>query len=319
MKFSRTNTMILGLVLILVAAVTFMISWSGGDENIARELDAEPEISVYFHETGEMRTMKLEEYLAGVVAGEMFPDWPLEAYAAQAIFARSFTFAFLAEGGLQDKYGADISTNIQEAQAYNEAAITPEIKQAIEMTRGEVMTYDNRYIKAWFHAYSGGHTTTAKEGLNYQDPEPPYITSVKLPENEFIPADDANWQVQYSLAELQPLLAKAGVSVGEIQDVQISERGATNRVTQVEISGTENTQTIHGANFRIAVDSTKMKSTLVDEWQVADGVLTITGKGYGHGVGLSQWDAYKMARDGMEPEAIATSFFQGVEIKKIYD
>ena len=76
---------------------------------------------------------------------------------------------------------------------------------------------------------------------------------------------------------------------------------------------------MHGAEFRIAVDSTKMRSTLVTDWQVNDGVLTIGGTGYGHGVGLSQWDAFKMAKEGKSPQEIATSFFKDVEIKKLYD
>ena len=58
--------------------------------------------------------MPMEEYIAAVVAGEMFPDWPVEAYAAQAIFARSFTMDFIAAGEVKDKYGADVSTNIEE-------------------------------------------------------------------------------------------------------------------------------------------------------------------------------------------------------------
>ena len=75
-----------------------LISWSGDDSNIVRELENEPTLTVYINETGQIKEMKLEEYLAGVVAGEMFPDWPVEAYAAQAIFARSFTMDFVSQG-----------------------------------------------------------------------------------------------------------------------------------------------------------------------------------------------------------------------------
>jgi len=303
----------------MIAVVIVMVSWSGYRDDIAREMKEEPQITVYFNETGEKRSMGLEEYLMGVVAGEMFPDWPVEAYGAQAIFARSFTLALIAEGGLRDKYGADISTNIEEAQAYNPDAITPEIRQAVEATRGQVLTYENRYVKGWFHAYSGGMTTSAKEGLNYQDPEPPYIKSVKLGENEYVPEDVRNWEAKYTLAELQGLLAAKGINVGQIQDLKITERGPTDRVTEIRVIGTEGSDTIHGADFRIAVDSTKMKSTLVTDWEVADGVLTIRGTGYGHGVGLSQWDAFKMAKEGKSPQEIAASFFEGVEIKKLYD
>src|SRR5690606_25717628 len=113
-------------------------------------------------ETGEKKDMPIEEYITGVVAGEMKPNWPLEAYAAQAILARSFTMEFISRGGTRAKHGTDISTDHEEAQAYNANNITPIIRRAVEMTRGEVMTYRDQYIRAWFHSYSGGHTTTAK-------------------------------------------------------------------------------------------------------------------------------------------------------------
>ncbi len=318
MGLPKEYRIVLGLALVFIAIAAVMISWSP-DNNIAREIDEEPEITVYFHETKDKQTMKLEEYLMGVVAGEMFPDWPIEAYAAQAIFSRSFTMAFIAEGGLKDKYGTDISTNIEEAQAYNSDAVTPEIRQAVEMTKGEVMTYDNRYVKGWFHAYSGGMTTSAKEGLNYQEPEPPYIKSVDFGDNEYTPEDVTHWQVDYDADELQQLLATAGIDVGELKNLEVTGKGKTNRITEIKISGTEGIKTMHGADFRIAVDSTRMRSTLVSKWEFADGVLHIEGRGYGHGVGLSQWDAYKMAKEGKSPQEIATSFFNNVEIKKLYN
>lgn len=317
--FSQGYRVVAGMILVLIAVVVVMVSWSGGRDDIAREMDKEPQITVYFNDTGEKKSMGLEEYLLGVVAGEMFPDWPVEAYGAQAIFARSFTLALIAEGGLRDKYGADISTNIEEAQAYNPGAITPEIRQAVEATRGQVLTYENRYVKGWFHAYSGGVTTTAKEGLNYQDPEPPYIKSVKLGSNEYASEDVKNWEARYTLEELTGLLAEAGINVGQIKDLKITERGPTDRVTEITVIGADGTDKIHGADFRIAVDSTKMRSTLVTDWDVSDGTLTIKGTGYGHGVGLSQWDAFKLAKEGKSPQEIAAYFFEGVEIKKLYD
>ncbi|MGB4249493.1 MAG: stage II sporulation protein SpoIID, partial [Limnochordia bacterium] len=66
-------------------------------------------------------------------------------------------------------------------------------------------------------------------------------------------------------------------------------------------------------------DSTKMKSTLVREFSFQDGVLRISGTGYGHGVGLSQWDAFMLAKEGKSPEEIVQTFFEGVTIRKIYE
>ena len=201
MNFKKNQGIVLGLVLVVIASVTLLISWSGDDRNIVRELQEEPMLSVFVNETGQIHEMMLEEYLAGVVAGEMFPDWPVEAYAAQAIFARSFTMDFIAAGGVKDKYGADVSTSIQETQAFNPEAVTNDIRRGVEMTRGQVMTYDNRFVRGWFHAYSGGITARAKEGLDYKEDEPPFTASVKLPENEYVLDDikEASWLLLVSM------------------------------------------------------------------------------------------------------------------------
>lgn len=315
----KNQVVVLGLMLVAIASVVMLISWSGDDSNIVRELEEEPTLTVYVNETGEIKQMKLEEYLMGVVAGEMFPDWPVNAYAAQAIFARSFTMDFVSQGGVKDKYGADVSTSIEETQAYNPAAITAEIRRGVEMTRGQVMTYDNRYVRGWFHAYSGGITARAKEGLDYQEEEPPFTKSVRLPENEYAPEEVKAWEVEYSAGELRNLLAQRGVNVGEITGVEILERGPTERITRLMVKGSQGEQEMTGPEFRLAVDSTKMKSTLVREFSFQDGVLRISGTGYGHGVGLSQWDAFMLAKEGKSPEEIVQTFFEGVTIRKIYE
>ncbi len=319
MSFEKNRAIVLGLVLVVILSATLLISWSRDDRNIVRELQQEPGVSVYVNETGQIQEMQLEEYIAAVVAGEMFPDWPVEAYAAQAIFARSFTMDFIAAGGVKDKYGADVSTSIEETQAFNPNAVTDDIKKGVEMTRGQVMTYDNRFVRGWFHAYSGGITAEAKEGLDYSEEEPPFTKSAKLPDNEHVPEDVKNWTAEYSAGELKNLLARTGLNVGDIQGMEITERGPTERITQITVQGTTGEETITGPAFRLAVGSTKMKSTLVEDFTFADGVLTVTGTGYGHGVGLSQWDAYMLAQEGKSPTEIVETFFDGVKIRKIYD
>lgn len=318
MAFKKNHAVVLGLVLIAIASTTLLISWSKDDRNIVRELEKEPELTVYVNETGQIQKMLLEEYIAGVVAGEMFPDWPLEAYAAQAIFARSFTMDFISQGGVKDKYGADVSTSINETQAFNPSAVTDDIKKGVAMTRGQVMTYENRFVRGWFHAYSGGITARAKEGLDYREDEPPFTKSVSLPENKYVPADVQNWTAEYSGAELKGLLAKTGLNVGEITNVKITEHGPSKRIAKLEVEGSQGKKEISGPEFRLAVDSTKMKSTLVKELVFADGKLKISGTGYGHGVGLSQWDAFMLAKEGKNPIQIVETFFQGIKMRQIY-
>ncbi len=303
-----------GAVVLLLVGIGFALR----QRDVDFALEREPQISVYDNKTGAIFHLPMEEYIAGVVAGEMYPNWPREAYAAQVIFARSFTFAHMEEGGMKERYGTDVSTDITETQSYNEDAITKELRAAVESTRGMVMVYDNDYVKAWFHAYSGGVTASAKEGLDYQGDEPPYIRVVRLPENEYAPLDVTDWQASYSEADLRARLAMSGVDVGKIQDIQITERGETERITRLEIRGEKKTKEITGPAFRLAVDSTIMRSTLVSEFLFDGESLVIRGKGYGHGVGLSQWDAYKLAREGKDAKSIVLTFFPLVRLTKLY-
>ena len=92
----------------------------------------EPEITVFMHETNEKKSMKMEEYIAGVVAGEMKPEWPVEALAAQAILARTFTMEAIESKGGVPARGTQASTDIKEFQAYDAKAITENVRKAGE-------------------------------------------------------------------------------------------------------------------------------------------------------------------------------------------
>ena len=274
--------------------------------------DSEPTITVFMHETNEKKSMKLEEYITGVVAGEMKNDWPLEALAAQAIIARTFTLeAMESKGGVPER-GTQASTDIKEFQAYNAKAINDNVKKAVEMTRGQVITYQGKLAKTWFHASAGGMTTSAKAGLNYRDAEPPYIQSVSSPD-ELAPADVQKWTVKFPAAKVLEAMAKQGKKVDKLEKFAIQERGQSKRATIFVVNG--QTQ-VAAPEFRVAIGSTELKSTLLDSVSMEGDQVVFTGKGYGHGVGMSQWGANKMAKDGKKPEEIVGHYYKGVTIEK---
>lgn len=153
-------------------------------DKVSRGEGKEPVLNVYEIQTHSVKEMKLEDYVAGVVAGEMENYWPVEALAAQAILARTYVLEFITDKGGSKYTDADISTDFEEAQAWNPKNINDRIKKAVEMTRGEVAAYKGNYIKAWFHSHAGGITATAKEGLNFKEAEPPYIKVTKSPDSD---------------------------------------------------------------------------------------------------------------------------------------
>lgn len=273
---------------------------------------AEPDITVYMHQTGEKKTMKMEEYIAGVVAGEMKADWPVTALAAQAILARTFTLQAIEEKGGVPARGTQASTDIKEFQAYNAQAVNDNVRKAVEMTRGMVITYQGKPIHAWFHSSAGGITATAKEGLDFKETEPPYIESVMSPDDA-APADVQNWKATFSKKEVMDVLAKQGHALATLDSVEIGSKGPSGRATTLVFN--KNLQ-VSGPELRVGLGSSKLKSMLLDKVEVAGDQVIFTGKGYGHGVGMSQWGANKFAAMGKTAEEIIGNYFRNVVIEK---
>lgn len=278
------------------------------------KMTEEPTIKVFMHENGQIKDMKMEEYITGVVAGEMKNDWPLEALAAQAIIARTYTVhAMETKGGVPNR-NADASTDIKEFQAYSAESINDNVKKAVEMTRGMILTHQDKPIKGWFHASAGGKTAKAKPGLNYPYDEPPYTQSVKSPD-DLAPADVKKWEAVFTKQEVIAALKKLNVSVDTLKSIKIEQKDESGRAVTLKIN---DEHVISGPDFRVELDSMKLKSMLLDEIDVDDddNEVEFEGKGYGHGVGMSQWGAHKMAKENKNYEKILKHYFKDVALEK---
>ncbi|MBQ7825972.1 MAG: SpoIID/LytB domain-containing protein, partial [Clostridia bacterium] len=273
-----------------------------------------PLLKVYDIKAEKMEKLSVEEYLPAVLAGEMAGDWPLEALKAQAILARTFVLQFVSEK--ESRYeGADISTDIEEAQAYNADAINDRIRQAVRETRGLVLNAGGELPYAWFHAHSGGLTARAKEGLDYEKDEPGYTQCVKGMEDDEAPAEAARWQAAFTMDEVIAAARDAGAVISKVTGISVGQRGESGRATTLIISGKE----VSAPAFRIAIGSTKMRSCLLESLKVEDNQVKMAGKGYGHGVGMSQWGAYAMAKQGRNAEEIVTHYFAGVTLDQAWE
>lgn len=289
---------------------------SGGfvlPDDIRVDTEGVPQLRVYIQAEKEIREMDLETYLQGVLAGEMKNDWPEEALRAQAILARTFVIRFITEK--QSKYaGADISTDIEEAQAYDAAGVNDRIKEAVRSTRGQIVCYEGEPIYAWFHAHAGGRTATAAEGLSYKK-EAPYTQSVESRESEKAPEDDTAWTASFPSEEAARAAAETGVKINApVRQIRMGEKGESGRVKEILI----NNQSVPANEFRIAIGSEKMKSTLLTDVNYENDTLTLSGKGYGHGVGMSQWGAYAMAEEEKDARDIIQYYFRGVDIVQMW-
>jgi len=282
---------------------------------ISQGENKEPKVKVYLTEGQRVEEMKFEDYVVGVLAGEMSNNFPEKALEAQAILARTFVMEFVTEKG-QSKYeGAHVSTDIEEAQAWNAKEVNDKIINAVANTRGQVLLHDGRYVKAWFHAHAGGMTATAKEGLGYKEQEPPYIQVVESPDSKKAPPEAAKWTAQFTKQEIKNAMEKIGKKPMDFNSIEIVNRGPSGRATELKIGE----ETVEAAAFRVALDSTKMKSTKLESITVSGDQVNMSGTGYGHGVGMSQWGAYQMAEEGKSVKDIINHYFKGVEIVKLWE
>ncbi len=274
----------------------------------SREPQREPTLTLFDHETEEKKEIKMEEYIAGVVAAEMDPNWPVEALAAQAVIARTFTLGELQrKGGVRDLHQTDVCTSPEHFQAYDASRVNERVKRAVEMTRGKVITYRGNLVRAWFHSHSGGITSVPEEGLGLGDVDAPYLKvmrDIDLPH-------EARWTASFTREEIIEAASEVGVSLQDVKSVRLGEKGPSGRIRTLIIDG----KSIPAPEFRVAIGSKKMRSTLVEEVRIEGGAVIMKGRGFGHGVGMPQWSAKTMAEQGKSPEDIIKFYYKGVAIE----
>ena len=277
--------------------------------------DGLPVLEVFVLAEETIRPMDIETYLCGVVAGEMRNDWPMEALRAQAILARTFVLKFVTEKDSRYE-GADVSTDITEAQAYNEESINDRVLEAVRSTAGMVLVDENGELPyTWFHAHSGGRTALAVEGINWQGKEPGYTTVTEGLDSDAAPDDAKAWSATFSAKEFLAACRSAGAVIETAKEVIVKEKGDSGRAVTLSVDGIE----VNAARLRLALGSTVMRSTLLTELSSDGKEVRMAGKGYGHGVGMPQWGAYALAQDGYPGEEIASYYYKGLTLVRLWE
>ena len=272
-----------------------------------------PTLSVYNVKDKSTSEMDVETYVMGVVAGEMKNDWPLEALKAQAILARTFTLKFCQDKS--SKYeGADISTDVTEAQAYAAGDVNERVRQAVNATRGQAMAYNGEYPYAWFHAHSGGMTELPSAALDYEKDDPEYLKPVRSRESGKAPDEVKHWTATFTKAQVLKACADTGVKLDRLESIEVGEKGASGRARTLLVNG----KPVSAPSFRLQIGANRLKSALIEAIEVEGNQVTFKGRGFGHGVGMSQWGAYAMAESGKTAEDIIHHYFSDVNIVKLW-
>lgn len=247
----------------------------------------------------------LEDYLQGVVPKEMSPQWPMEALKAQAVAARSFVLYHKAKSRQKD-YDVSASTNFQVYGGIKSE--TPFTNQAVKNTKGKIMAYRGTPILAYFHANSGGMTEDAKSAWTT---DIPYLKSVKDECSSIAP--QVLWEKSFTLDAISQALSEKGIYVGDIEKLEISDTSPSGRAKRIRITGQKGRTVLPGNDFRMKMNPALIKSTLFQIVSNGNSV-TFRGRGSGHGVGMSQWGAYIMAKQGLSFADILKHYYADVDL-----
>ena len=278
------------------------------DEEIKFYFDSNTIVRIKRSETGEIDKIPLEEYIVGVISGEMPASFELEALKAQATAARTYVMKKIIDN--KDKEYDVIDTTLNQVyldtdslkkrwqDKYNE--YINKMKTAVKDTQGQYLTYKSEIIDALYFSTSVGSTENSEEVFVSALP---YLRSV-----------DSSWDAEVSPVfsenndfSLQEFYNRLGLKYSEKLDIEILEKTSTGRVKQIKINGVifDSSSIVNKLNLRSNHFSIQKDGN----------ILSVTTKGYGHGVGMSQYGAQAMALKGYSYDEILKYYYQNVDIK----
>ncbi len=257
-----------------------------------------------------VNVVDIESYVKGVLVHEISPKWPLAAIKAQAVAAR--TYALYQRQVMKDKL-YDVTADVSSQVYGGSKAEKDRTNRAVNFTAGEVLTYKDKVFPAYFHATCGGMTEKASE-LWKIDAEP--LAGGRL--CSFCSSSPHYfWKKVLDLKTLRERLGDRYVLKGEPANLAVKERNPTGRVRTLVIKDKkDNTMEISAKDFRQLVGPDVVRST---NFSIAleQGKVILSGKGWGHGVGLCQWGALGMARQGYDYEKILGFYYPGAKLQRL--
>jgi stage II sporulation protein D len=263
-------------------------------------------VRVYLEDENKIVNVPLEEYIVGVLAGEMPANFNIEALKAQAVASRSYVLSKMSQNtdNIYDVINTKINQvylteeELKEKWQDNYVDNINKIKQAVIETAGEYLTYDGSIVEALFFSTSPGITENSEEVFKN---EIPYLRSVSSSWDDISPA--YNEEVTYTKEEF---FNRLSLPFSDSVNIEITSQTSTGRIKELKI----NNQLFTSSKV---VECLDLRSTFFTIKDNGDNII-ITTKGYGHGVGMSQYGAEGMAENGYTYDQILKYYYTNVEI-----
>lgn len=287
-------------ILILIFVFVVLVSMFKKTNSQNEEHPNEKIVYMTIDKTKDIVELSLDEYLKGVLYAEMPGSFNIEALKAQAVAARTYTLKKLASSD-------HICNNPAHCQAWNdplESEYYEKISQAVNETKNQELTYLGEPIEAFFHSSSGGKTENSE---NVWKNSKPYLVSVESPgEEKIMSSFYSTKEVTFSeLADkINAYKNKKVITINNLKNkIKILSRTDGNRVKELKIQNT----ILSGTEIRTIFDLRSSNFTIEEK----DKSIIFKVSGYGHGVGMSQWGAEVMARNGTTYKEILYHYYPG--------
>jgi len=268
-----------------------------------QSLSIEEKVSVY-RGNGTVLTLSMNDYLIGVVASEMPASFPVDALKAQAIVARTYVKKKLKNGGILTD---DVSTQVYKDESYLRSIWKQDfdfyynkIQKAVLETDGMTVRYQGDYIEAIYHSTSNGKT---EDAVHVWGNSVPYLTSVNSVWDQY-----AGTYLRTVEKDLFTIFQIFGINFQEPLTIEVLSRNESGRISSIRVGN----QSYTGVQFRNLLG---LRSADFDI-EIQDGKLFITTRGYGHGVGMSQYGAKGMAEAGYSYLQILSHYYPGTLVTK---
>lgn len=258
----------------------------------------------------EIESVPLEEYVVGVVSGEMPASFEMEALKAQSVASRTYVLKKMisnvdnaydvVDTVSNQVYLDDESLKVKWGDNYDK--YINKIKEAVNSTKGEYLEYDGDIIDAFYFSTSNGYTEDS--GVIFQK-SLPYLKSVESEWDKEV----ANAFYSTTSISLQEFYEKLGLEYNNELKVEILEKSDSNRVVRLKINGIE-------FKAKDVYSKLGLRSYDFEFVQVGSNII-INTKGYGHGVGLSQYGALGMAKEGYRYKEILEHYYVGTDLVKL--
>ena len=255
-------------------------------------------------------TMPIEEYIVGVLAGEMPINFELEALKAQAVASRSYALKRIEYNKDKEYDVVDSVLNqvylseeyLKEAWGINYVKNINKLRKAVNETIDEYLVYEDKVVDALFFSTSNGYTENSENVFNFKTA---YLTSVQSPWDEQLSSAFKSERV----ITLKSFYEKLNLPYNKNLNIEILKRSTTNRILLLKINNVE----FKGTDI---YNKLSLRSTDFEIELYGDSIKIIT-KGYGHGVGMSQYGALGMAKEGYTYEEILSHYYKNTKILKL--